>query len=478
MTPNDLLWFVSQMLPARLFRQAKTQNRNIILTALILAGVALAMPHAAKAQGCDDWQASSPPVCIGWWGNASKNQGAPSSGRQGGDPVDLASGNMYYHVTDYTTHGQNPLEFTRYYNSMAPVTGEFSYAAGMIGVAWPVVVASWPTAVANWRDTYDRYLQFVPSSSPTQIIAERADGQQLVFALSGSTWVTDGDVDYTLTHSGSTWTLTDHNDTAESYTDTGSGQGVLNTITKRNGYQQTLSYTAATGCAGGTVLCSVTDSYGRTLSFTYSGGVMTQLTTPDSLVVTYGYSLTNAIAGGAYYSISGGNALTSVSYNTSPTTSQSYSYSGTYKYPLLNSVTDENGNTSVSWTYDVYGRATSSKKGGSLAANSTSISYSAFGLGATVTNAFGVVDTYTFSIIQGVSKVTEIDRASTGTTAAAHEYFTYDSNGFLSDKKDWDGNETTYTNNSHGDPTSITEGYGSAVARTTTIAYDATWIHE
>ena len=36
-----------------------------------------------------------------------------------GEPINLGTGNMYEQVTDYTTVGQNPLAFIRYYNSMA-----------------------------------------------------------------------------------------------------------------------------------------------------------------------------------------------------------------------------------------------------------------------------------------------------------------------------------------------------------------------
>jgi hypothetical protein len=60
---------------------------------------------------------------------------------------------------------------------------------------------------------FDRYLHISPASNPTTVIAELADGKGLTFTLSGGAWVTDSDVDITLTHSGSTWTLTDHNDT-------------------------------------------------------------------------------------------------------------------------------------------------------------------------------------------------------------------------------------------------------------------------
>ncbi len=51
-------------------------------------------------------------------------------------------------------------------------------------------------------------------------------------------------------------------------------------------------------------------------------------------------------------------------------------------------------------------------------------------------------------------------------------------NGFLATATDWNGNSTHYTNNSHGDPTSITEAYGTGRARTTSITYDSTWVHK
>ncbi len=275
-----------------------------------------------------------------------------------------------------------------------------------------------------------------------------------------------------MTVSGSTWTLTDHNDTVEVYTDNGSGEGVLNTITLRNGYQQTMAYTSG-------VLTSVTDSYSRSLSLSYTSGLLTSVSTPDSLVVSYSYTYVGNPYG--YFSGNAGNLLTKVSYNTSPVTSQTYAYSTSSEFPHeITSITDENGNTSASWQYDGAGQANWSKQGGGLSANYTSFSYSG-GTTTTVTNAYNVNDTYTFSISQGVPKLTEIDRAATsgsGATAAAHKYYTYDASGFVNDVKDWNSNETTITNDSHGDPTSITEAYGTAVARTTTIAYNATWVHE
>ena len=59
-------------------------------------------------------------------------------------------------------------------------------------------------------------------ATSTQTAAQRPDGQVVNFTKVGSTWTPDADMDYTLTASGSTWTLTDPDDTVESYTASGS----------------------------------------------------------------------------------------------------------------------------------------------------------------------------------------------------------------------------------------------------------------
>ena len=128
----------------------------------------------------------------------------------------------------------------------------------------------------------------------------------------------------------------------------------------------------------------------------------------------------------------------------------------------------------MSWTYDALGRALTSQQGSG--ANLTTLVYNSNGT-RTVTNPLGVTDTYSFTSLQGVPKVTGISRAATSTTAAASETIAYDANGYVSSLTDWNGNQTTYTNNGHGQPTTINEAVGSSVARTTTIAYDATFVH-
>jgi RHS repeat-associated protein len=358
----------------------------------------------------------------------------------GGDPITISTGNLFEQATDYKTVEQNPLDFIRYYNSQgngAPV----ATLASSLGV--------------NWRSTYDRYLNLASAGTVT---AERADGQQLTFTLNGGTWTPETDVDVTLTNAGAIWTLTDHNDTVETYTAISATEAQLQSIKARSGYTQTLFYN------GINQLISVSDSYGRTLTLAYANGLLHTLTTPDGTTVTYGYTATG-----------GSNFLASATYSTTPAATITYLYQNGGLPFALTGITDEDGNRYATWTYDPSGRVLTSQLG--AGANLTTVAYNADG-SRTVTNALGVTDTYKFTTRQGVPKVTEIDRAATATTAVATELFTYDANGYTASQTDWNGNQTTYVNNVHGQPTTINEAVGTAVARTTTIAYDdPTFVH-
>jgi RHS repeat-associated protein len=383
------------------------------------------------------------PMCPLRCAAADSSQGVNPNGQASvGEPIDLATGNMFYHFTDYSTFGPNPLAFTRSYNSQNHSSGLTTLAA---------------TLGFNWRSNFDRYINIQSG----YVIAERADGQQLVFTGSGSTWTPDSDVDVTLTTSGTTWTLTDHDDTVETYTTNSAGTAaLLNTIQSRNGYTQTLTHNSSSQ------LTSVTDTYSRSLTLAYnSNGTLASVATPDSTTITFGYT-----AGG------GLNNLTSATYPTSPTSTLAYVYANSMLPNSLTGVTDENGNSYETWTYDGTNRATSSQVGTGSNAQLVSVAYSSANT-RVVTNPLGLQDTYTFSTIAGILKVTQISRAATSTTAAATETIAYDANGYLNSLTDWNGNQTTDANNSHGLPTTINEAVGTSVARTTTIAYDSSCVH-
>ena len=263
---------------------------------------------------------------------------------------------------------------------------------------------------SNWRTIFDRYLHIINPSAIYGVTVERPDGQVISFSSNSGVYTTDSDVDYSLTVSGSTWTLTDPDDTVETYTASGS-VATLQTIKKRGGYTQTMHYT-------GGKLTSVTDSYSRALGLTYSGALLTGVTTPDTLALSYGY-----------VAFASANRLTTVTYNTTPATHQTYLYENA-SYPFaLTGITDENGNRYATWGYDGTGRAVSNQLAGGV--NFTSVSYYDTTGNRVVTGPLGIQETYKFTTLQGVPKVTEIDRAANGTVAAASRFFTYDSNGYL-----------------------------------------------
>jgi YD repeat-containing protein len=262
-----------------------------------------------------------------------------------------------------------------------------------------------------------------------------------------------------LTVSGGTWTLTDQNDNSEIYFTSGS-EGVLQSITQRNKYTQALTY-------GSGQLAFVSDSYSRKLNFGYSSGLLSTVSTPEfTSGLTYGYVL---------YTSTGQNQLTSVTYNTSPNTHQTYLYENTGFPYALTGITDENGNRYATWGYDGFGRGILSQLSGAV--NYTSVYYDDTTGNRVVKGPLGIVETYKFASLQGVPKVTEIDRAANGSVASASETFAYDSNGYRSSLTDWNGNNTSWTNNSSGLPTAITYASATTNAQTTNISYDFWYPH-
>jgi hypothetical protein len=150
-------------------------------------------------------------------------------------------------VQDYATAGQNPLAFTRYYNSMA-TSDTYAVAMGQ-----------------NWLSIFDRYLHIINPSAIYGVVAERPDGQVITFSSSSGVYTPDSDVDYKLTKPGSTWTLTGPDDTSEIYYASG-GKATLQSITLRNGYTQAVNYSSGQ-------ISYVSDSYGRQLGLSYSSAV-------------------------------------------------------------------------------------------------------------------------------------------------------------------------------------------------------------
>jgi len=382
-------------------------------------------------------------------GNPVNITGEPSVG----EPINVATGNVYNDVIDYQTATSNPLKWERCYNSR--------------GDAFPI-----PGSMgSNWRTSYDRTLWIGTNLLPTQIqafsnilpvypfiAAKRGDGQVIYFRNNAGVWTTDSDVNLKLRQSGTNWIMTDVQGDTETYTMANATQAALSTIQYRDGYKETLSYDSNQH------LNRVSDSYGRSLQITFSNNLLQTVTTPDGLVLTYGYDSSGQTGSSL-------DRLSSVTYSTTPQTSQQYLYENSDVPFALTGVIDENGNRYMSWTYDDNARGLTSQIGnGALL---TTVTYNDTDGSRTAANALGQTDVYKFATLQGIPKVTEIDRLATATTSAASKLFTYDGNGYTATETDWNHNVTNYVNDTLGRPTSMVEAYGTSLARTTTVSYFA-----
>jgi RHS repeat-associated protein len=232
------------------------------------------------------------------------------------------------------------------------------------------------------------------------------------------------------------------NATIENY----NADGRLLTIS-RFGHVHTLTYN------GLGQITSVSDDFGRSLQFTYFPDcrLLHTMTDPAGNVYTYDYD-------------SIGN-ITTVTYPNTKTRVYQYGTSG-HRYRLL-SITDEKGNQVATWTYDSNGRAISSEHAGGV--DHVDITYNG-DYTATVTDLKGKARTYNFVLLQGVKKLTQVDVpcSSCGTFSAN---LTYDSNGFIDSRTDFEGNITNLVNNSRGLVTSRTEAVGTPEERIITTTW-------
>ncbi len=355
------------------------------------------------------------------------NCSKPSGGNLVGDPVNAGTGNQFDSETDITCATHTGINLTRYYNSQDTTASAFG---------------------KGWHSAWQRGLQI----NGNQVVATRADGRQDAFTNNGSgVYTADADVTTTLATipgaAGSVagWRLTLPDDSVETY----AFGGQLMAITTREGRTTTLSY-----ANNGTNVTRVTGPFGHVMSFAYDAqGHVSQVMSPDGTVYAYTYDASNN--------------LTSVTYPDG--TRKQYLYENTAFPNALTGITDELGVRFATYAYDTQGRAVSTQHAGG--AGLTAIAYNSDGT-STVTDANGNARTYGFTTQFGVMKTTALSGAPD--PAVGGSAFTYDANGFIASKTDYDGNVTAYVHDARGNETSRTEAAGTSLARTTTVAWSST----
>lgn len=344
----------------------------------------------------------------------AKNLGQPDCCE--GNPVNAGTGNKFQVETDYVGAAHTQLEFRRYYNSQDQTNSPLG---------------------ANWHSTYHRGL----TVSGNSVQVTRADGRVDTYTLASGAWQADPDVTDRLaaamtntTQTG--WQLTTADDSVETY----SLDGRLQSIATRAGLVTQLAYDASNH------LIQVTGPFGHKLSFAYDAyGTLSQMTAPDNKTYAYTYD-----------------------YNNNP---DSVTYpDGTIRYqtyenaPFVHALTgifDENGERFATYAYDDQGRAVSTEHAGG--AEKTTLVYNPDG-SASVTDPRGNLHGYTFTTQFDRVKPTAV--SGTPVPNAGGKVLAYNANGFVASRIDFRNIKTNYLRDSRGLEISRTEAVGKAQART------------
>ena len=341
-----------------------------------------------------------------------------------GNPINIAIGNKYQREVDYRSGGAFPLSISRSYNS----------------------------ETSGWRF----FPEIIGASNDSTINAVRADGKGRPFRKEGSAWITDADIVGTLTAAEddedniTSWTYATRNDQIETY----NAQGRILSITERNGLSHSYTYQ--------TDSITVTHSSGDTLVYHLdSEGRVSGFTNPDNKTYQYSYDTEGRLVGITFPD--------ATPVDTTDNPQRIYHYENSTFPHALTGITDENGNRYATWSYDSEGRAISSEHSGGV--DKTTLTYNADGT-TTVTNPLGKQTTYHFTTIHGVRKVTQVEGHPTASCEGANKAYSYDANGNVSSKTDWNSVTTTYVYDMDRNlELTRTEASGTPQARTITTEW-------
>jgi YD repeat-containing protein len=404
--------------------------------------------------------------------SSPKNAGPPCP--KCGNPVNPGTGNKFQAETDLASPG-GQLAFVRYYNSGVPAHD--SRLGGF------------------WLHTYNSRILVDAPAGPAS--AYRSDGRQLVFTLQGPNWIGQADIADSLTelkNAQGTTTGWRYFVAATDDTEHYDASGRLTAIVRRSGLSQTLTYTDGTNGAvsgnGGFAL----DTFGNPTSTILDRGLLLRVRDHVGRTLTFGYTnlwrlkkVTDPAGGSFLYIYTlATNGLANLASVTYPDGRQRlYHYdeaantSGTSKPNALTGITDENGVRFSTYKYDSFGRAIESvhhADGNDV--DRHQLAYNVSGAQTTVTDPLGMARTYAFQVTLGVVKNTALSAPGAGALGAA---LSYDANGNVSSRTDFNGNRTNYAYDpARNLETSRTEGLTAAggptpQTRTTSTQWDTTF---
>ncbi|MFC0155850.1 DUF6531 domain-containing protein, partial [Xanthomonas dyei] len=367
-----------------------------------------------------------------------------------GDPINTATGNFYRQDTDY----DNPsgLVFRRFYNSSLSVT---STSMGK-----------------QWRHFFDRGLEIQRSTTAitdTQAInAHRPDGSSVTFNLTNGVWKASADYSETIVErpDGAGFALAI---SATQQTEIYDAKGLLQEVYDKSGqriYLLTYSLPDATG-VGGRVLLSAADRSGRKMNFDYdSESRLAGITLPDKGRVVFSYDVNGYLASVKYPDGKSVGYL----YNES-------NFTGGNSLPgVMTGVTDEKGARYETVTYQSGRKATSASFAGGV--ETTKIDYDAYSTNGIVNSSL-IGPLGVRSYLKFVDAATGAIRfASSGLPCGTqcnqpYKSITYDANGYVASKTDFQGNKTQTSFDTNGLLQQQIDAVGSTQQRTINTIWNA-----
>ncbi|MCE5268857.1 MAG: autotransporter-associated beta strand repeat-containing protein [Planctomycetaceae bacterium] len=357
------------------------------------------------------------------------------------DPVNTANGDVVYQATDFSIPNLGvPLTFARQYDSFNTVSGlagaPSPWSDRGMGEGWSFSFSDTLTTSTDVNDPSGTKVWFA------------SDGVQYKFVPNGGGYNTPKTLFGTLVFNGSGqgYTWTDKNDNVIHFDDSGKlryewdvygngvdiaydGNGCITTVSDHVNSSRHLTFTYTSGH-----ITSIVDFNGRTWTYRYTGGQLTQVTTPTDVNTPQG------------------------------STAYGY-YSDDAQRNLLKSVLDADGNTTTFEYYsNRYGFRVIDADGGAY-----SLSYNLFRNRTALTCALGSTGYYSYDVDTGHALLTE--RLYADRTTNTYQW----TDGLMTSDTDAYGQTQSYTY--YNDGTGDLHTYTDRGNNVTTYTYTADVYH-
>lgn len=351
-----------------------------------------------------------------------------------GNPCNPGTGNKFHFEADYSSTATE-LSFERSYNSLLSQSGDIGF---------------------GWSSNLHKYIEVSPVGN--SVLVMRKSGQGLPFnRLASGFWQGDSDTSISLSEDASGYWLQNQDGSRERYSESGQLQAEI-------------------------------DISGRTTAYSYTNGKLVSVIGPYGHEVSFSYDIAGNVAsfidpsGGTYsYTYDGHRNLARVTYPDGGAKIYLYENSSLPNHLTGISYVDVLGQTIryATYDYDEQGRAVTSEHAGGADridlvynADGTTTINSLIAVNMSVINSQNV----SFTTIEGIKKPTQIQGGFCDSCGEQASSYTYDINGNVSSKTNFNGIVTTYVYElSRNLETSRSEAYGTPRARTTSTTWHSSF---